>query len=253
MSTVNRIAAPKPQSRTTDLLKVQVTENDPMMKITATAFGFKVSGASTISGTKPSVLTLKFDGQTVSVRISRGDTAKEVFEKVKAALPRGYEARVLGIEKIGPPNYTIGIAGGRAKPSGIDAAKIPTNISANMASANVEARLWVNLMPSRTPRPNAIATVSISGVGFADAPPKFSVKSIKVYEKGTNRLVATINNPKLVDSEVRRGMKTQNYRLEVPKKNLDLGKQYTFVADTGINGSKAQPVRSEYVAVARVH
>jgi hypothetical protein len=252
MTTVNRISPPKPQGRTTNLLKVSVTENDPMMKATATAFGFKLTGASTISGTKPSHIDLKFDGQSISVRISRGDTAKEVFEKIQKAMPRGYSARALSIEKIAPPNYTIGITG--PPPSTrVDVAKIPTSISANMASANVDAKFWVNLMPSRTPRPNAIATVGISGTGFADAPPKFTVKSIKVYEKGTNKLVATINNPKLVDSEIRRGQKTQNYRLEVPKKALDLGKQYTFVADTGINGSKPQQVRSEFVGIDKVH
>ena len=39
----------------------------------------------------------------------------------------------------------------------------------------------------------------------------------------------------------------------MPKKNLDLKKEYTFVAETGINGSKAEAVRSPYVAIQKVY
>lgn len=252
MPSVTRVAASQPQARVTDLLKVKVMENDPALKVTATAFGFKVSGQATNNGVVASFMKLSFDGKDVALQISRGDTGEQVLAKLKKALPKGYEARLLSMEKMKPPNVTIGIARARGAPPKIDAAKIPTNIAANGASASVSASFWVNLMPG-APRPNAIAAVKISGTGFADAPPKFAVKSIAVYEKGTNKLVATIKNPKVVDSETVWGQKTQTYRLEVPKKDLDLSKQYTFVAETGINGSKSQPVRSEYVKIGKAY
>ena len=255
MTTVNRVGTAPLPSRQTDLLKVTVSENDPMMKISATAFGFKVTGASTISGTKPSVLKLGFDGKDLSLRISRGDDGEDILRKLKAALPNGYEARLLQMAKSKPPQVTIGIArkAGSAPPK-VDVAKIPTSIAANGASANVKASFWVNLMPGRGPRPNAIAAVSVSGTGFADAPPRFQVKSISVYEKGTNKLVATITNPKVQESETNWGQKTQTYRLEVPRSAIDeRNKQYTFVVNTGINNSKPEKVRSEYVNVGRVH
>lgn len=252
MPTVTRVGTVQPQGRVTDLIKVKVTENDPALKATATAFGFKVAGAATNNGIIASFMKLSFDGRDVTLQISRGDTGKQVLAKLQKELPKGYEARVLSIAKSAPPQYTIGIAKKGGAPAKVDVAKIPTSIAANGASASVGASFWVNLMPG-APRPNAIAAVKISGTGFADAPPKFAVKSIAVYEKGTNKLVATIKNPKLVDSETVWGQKTQTYRLEVPKKDLDLNKQYTFVAETGINGSKAEPVRSPYVKIGKAY
>ena len=252
MTTVHRTAgAAASSSRTTDLLKVKVTENDPMMKVTATAFGFKVTGASTISGTKPSYLNLSFDHQALSLRISRGDTGENIMAKLKDALPRGYEARLLSMNKSKPPEVTIGIARKSvATTPGI--ARIPTSIAANGASANVKGSMYENAMPGM-PRPNAHANVQVFGTGFADATPKFTVKSISVYEKGTNRLVATVNNPKLDSASTQWGQKTQLYRFDVPKKDLDLHKQYTFVVNAGINGSKPEKVRSDYVSVAVAH
>jgi hypothetical protein len=251
MTTVHRAGSAPLPSRQTDLLKVKVTENDPMMKVVSTAFGFKVTGASTISGTKPSFLNLSFDHQAVSLRISHNDTGENILAKLKTALPKGYEARLLSMNKSKPPEVTIGIAK-KSVPSTPNVSKIPTSIAANMASANVSASMWENAMPG-APRPNAHAQVSVSGTGFADAPPKFTVKSIAVYEKGTNKLVATINNPKLDTTATNRGMKTQTYRLDVPKKNLDVHKQYTFVVNTGINGSTPAKVRSEYVSISVAH
>jgi hypothetical protein len=253
MPNVSRVSTVQPpQGRVTDLLKVKVSENDPALKATATAFGFKVSGQATNNGIIASFMQLQFDGKKVDLQISRGDTGQQVLAKLSKALPKGYEARVLSLEKSKPPQYTIGIARKQGAPPRVDVAKIPTSIAANQASANVSASFWVNLMPG-APRPNAIAAVKIQGTGFADAPPKFAVKSIAVYEKGTHKLVATIKNPKLVDSETVWGQKTQTYRLEVPKKDLDLNKQYTFVAETGINGSKAQQVRSDYVKIGKAY
>jgi hypothetical protein len=251
MPNVSRVtAASSQQPRVTDLLKVKVQENDPALKATTTAFGFKIAGQATNNGVVASFMKLTFDHHDLNLQISRGDTGQEILSKLQKALPKGYEARVLSLAKSKPPQYTIGIARKAGAPPKVDVAKLPTSIAANGASANVGASFWVNLMPG-APRPNAIAAVKIQGTGFADAPPKFAVKSIAVYEKGTNKLVATIKNPKVIDSETVWGQKTQTYRLEVPKKDLDLNKQYTFVAETGINGSKAQPVRSEYVKIGK--
>ncbi len=252
MPSVTRVGSTQPQGRVTDLLKVKVQENDPALKASATAFGFKVGGTATNNGTMASFMKLTFDGHEVNLQVSRGDTAKALFTKLGKALPKGYEARVLATGKGTPPDLTIGIAKKTGAPGKVDAAKIPTNISANGASASVGSTFWVNEMPG-SPRPNAIASVDVKGTGFADAPPRFAVKSIAVYEKGTNKLVATIKNPKLVDSETVWGQKTQTYRVEVPKKNLDLKKQYTFVAETGINGSKAEAVRSPYVKIGKAY
>ena len=250
MTTVNRVGSAPAPSRTTDLLKVKVTENDPMMKVVATAFGFKVTGQSTLSGTKPSFLNLEFDKQAVSLRISRNDTGENILAKLKTALPKGYEARLLQLDKSAPPAVTIGIA--KKSAPVVNVSRIPTSISANMASANVSASLTLNVMPG-SPHPNARAKVDVSGTGFADAPPKFGVKSISVYEKGTNRLVGTFNAPKLEGSTTQRGMKTQSYVLSIPKKDLAAGKEFTFVVNTGINGSSPAKVRSEYVAVHKLH
>src|SRR6185436_14435883 len=249
MTSVTRVAPSKVAAgRTTDLLKVSVQENDPQLKASATAFGFKISGTATNNGTKASYLRLGFDKKDVQLQVGRGDTGATLLKKLKGQLPKGYEARILQQQG---KDLTIGIAkkagGGATK---VDVAKIPTSIAANGASANVESSLWVDHMPGM-PHPNAIASVSVKGTGFADAPPKFSVKSIDVYEKGTNKKIATVNNPKLVDSGTVWGQKTQTYRMEIPKTKLDLKKTYTFVVNTGINGSKPEAVRSDYVKVGQ--
>ncbi|MBK7862682.1 MAG: hypothetical protein IPJ65_29555 [Archangiaceae bacterium] len=237
--------------RITHLLKVSVQENDPTLKATQTAFGFKVSGTASNNGITASRLKLGFDGKSVSLPLSEGDTGASVLRKLRAALPKGYEAHVIG--RLGS-SRTIGIskAPGTGGTPSIDPAKIPTSISANNASAQVESEIWVDSKPGPGPgAKNANATVRVSGVGFADAPPTFQVKSIDVYEQGTNKKVATVANPTLENSEVRRGQKTQSYSLQIPLVSLDLSKTYTFVANTGINGSTPQKVRSEYVTVGQ--
>ncbi len=251
MTSVSRIASAAPRGRVTDLLNVKVQENDPAMKVTATPFGFKVAGVASNNGIIASSFKLSFDGRDVQFPLSRGDNGRTVFKKLQKALPDGYVARVLE-NRARPPEVTIGIAQVAGGPAKLNAAKIPTSISANGASAGVESSLWVNLMPG-APRPNAIASLTVKGTGFGDRPPKFAVKSIAVYEKGTNRLVATIKDPKLVDSKTIWGEKSQTYRLEIPKKDLDLAKQYTFVVDAGINGAAPQKVRSEFVKVDKAY
>lgn len=247
---VSKVSSAAVAPRTTDLLKVTVNENDPGLKTAATAFGFKVSGTGTNNGVAPSYLTLGFDKKSVSLNVSRGDTGAAIARKLQRALPKGYELRTLAKDG---NNVTLGIAkkASTATPA-VNPTRIPTSISANMASAQVEASMWVNRMPGPgTGAKKAIATVAVSGTGFADAPPRFTVKSIEVYEAGSHKKVATISSPGLQDQETRRGMKTQNYRLEISESKLDLKKTYTFVVNTGINGSKAAKVRSEYVKVGQ--
>lgn len=248
---VSKVGSSAVAPRTTDLLKVAVQENDPGLKAAATAFGFKISGTGTNNGIVASVLKLGFDKKSVSLQVSKGDTGATIFKKLQRALPKGYEARILAQQG---KDVTIGIAKKAGSgPAKVDVAKIPTSIAANGASANVESSMWINRMPGpgRTGPKNAIASVNVSGTGFADAPPKFQVKSIDVYEKGTNKKVATIANPRVQDTQTQWGQKTQSYRLEIPESKLDMKKTYTFVVNTGINGSKPQAVRSEYVKVGQ--
>lgn len=96
--------------RRTDLLKVAVSENDPTMRVTSTAFGFRINGTASNSGTKASVLRLSFDGQKVSIPLSRGDTSQSVLRKLERELPAGYQARVLQSFRNMPPDMVIGIA-----------------------------------------------------------------------------------------------------------------------------------------------
>lgn len=141
---------------------------------------------------------------------------------------------------------------GPGAPGKIDIAKIPTGISANGASASVKANLWKDLMPGagHGGRP-VIGVVKVEGTGFNDAPPKFKVESISVYERGSNKPVATFRSPKVVETGGHWGTRSQSYRIEIPK--LDLSKKYTVVVNTGINGSKPARVRSVYVDVAKVY
>jgi hypothetical protein len=253
MSVVTRAGAAAPKSRVTDLLKVKVLENDPQLKVSATAFGFKLSGTATNNGIIASFVKLSFDGHDLSTPVSRGDSSAKVFAKLKRGLPAGYEMRVLANDRMNPPNLTIGIARKHASgPAKVDVAKIPQSIIANAASASVESKLWVDLMPGRG-HPNAIGTVTVKGTGFADAPPTFKVKSIEVYEKGSNKKVCTLANPKMTDTQTLRGQKSQTYRVEIPRSKLDMSKTYAFVTNTGINGSKPQLVRSEYEKIDKVY
>ena len=256
MSAVSRVGsatATAPKGRVTDLLKIKVLENDPALKASATAFGFKLSGTATNNGIVASFVKLSFDGHDISVPVGRGDSSAKIAAKLKRALPQGYEMRFLENDRMNPPHLTIGIARKSGGGTGaVNPLKVPTSIAANSASANVESSFWINLMPGM-PHPNAIAAVSVKGTGFADAPPTFKVKSIDVYEKGTNKKVATVANPKLQEQDTVWGQKTQTYRLEVPRSKLDMNKQYTFVVNTGINGSKPALVRSDYVSISKAH
>lgn len=120
MPTVSAVRAPSTAAteRRTDLLKVKVLENDPGLKASATDFGFRVGGRATNHGVAPSFLKLGFDGKSVDLALSRGDTASTVMSKLQKALPKGYEARVLQSFRNMPPELVIGISktGGATKP-----------------------------------------------------------------------------------------------------------------------------------------
>lgn len=96
--------------RRTDLLTVKVNSNDPGLKVDTTAFGFKVGGTATNNGIIASFMKIDFDKKSVTLQISGKDTSQTVFNKLKKALPKGYEARVLQQTKMMPPETTIGIA-----------------------------------------------------------------------------------------------------------------------------------------------
>lgn len=74
-------------------LQLKVSENDPALKAELVGGGTKVvlRGTANNRGTVASRLGLEFDGKRVSVPLSRGDTAKAIAEKLRAAMPAGYE------------------------------------------------------------------------------------------------------------------------------------------------------------------
>lgn len=137
----------------------------------------------------------------------------------------------------------------------IDVAKIPTSVVGPNANASVEGSLWVNLMPGPGPRKNEVlGSVKIQGNGFNDAPPDYGVKKIEVYEKGTNKLVATLNNPKVAeDGRVGRGTHYEQFALKIDGSKLDQSKQYAFVFTATINGSEPMKVRSDFMSILKAY
>lgn len=134
-----------------------------------------------------------------------------------------------------------------------DVSRIPTGITGPNAGAGVNASFWANLMPSiGGGEKKVIGSVQVHGAGFNDAPPKLDVKSFKVYEKGTHKLVATIAAPKMESSQPGFGVR-QNYRVEIPLSKIDLTKEYTLVAEIGINGAAPQQVRSQFGAIDKAY
>src|SRR5262245_3420715 len=93
-SSVGKVGIPS-GGRFTDLLPVKVMENDPALKASATAFGFKISGTATNNGIVASFLKLTFDKKNVTLNVSRGDTGASLLKQLEKKLPKGYEARIL--------------------------------------------------------------------------------------------------------------------------------------------------------------
>ncbi|MBI3186200.1 MAG: hypothetical protein HYZ28_29025 [Myxococcales bacterium] len=234
-------------------VRVEAMSNDPKLRAKVEGLDrIRITGTATNNGIVASLLAVTVDGKRVSVPLSRGTTPLQAFRALEKALPTGYSATLQSAERRPGGEVVVQIAR-QSRPVVKDVSKIPTSITANGADARVEAYLWANLMPGPLPRSKPIlASVTVSGTGFNDAPPNFKVGSFKVYEEGTGKLLATIADPKLVESNTRWGQKSDTFRLELPS-NLDLNKKYTFVASTGINGSKPAQVRSEYVPVHRVY
>lgn len=146
MTSVSGVAAStKPAaSRQTDLLKVKVTENDPGLKVSATAFGFRIAGTGTNNGIVKSSLKLQFDGKSVTLDVRRGDTSQHMLAKLNKALPKGYEARVLQSFRNMPPELVIGI-------SKKGAAKAPTTAQLKGALediSNNSLALWSDKKPA---------------------------------------------------------------------------------------------------------
>jgi hypothetical protein len=151
-------------------------------------------------------------------------------------------------------NARIRAALEKLQPARVDVAKIPTSIVGPNANASVNGSMWIDRMPGPGPRSNTVqASVTIQGNGFNDAPPKYGVKKIEVYEKGTNKLVGTFNNPKGTDTgRIGRGTFGLEYSLKLDASKLDLSKQYAFVFTTSINSSAPKQVRSEFMNVGQV-
>lgn len=231
---------------------------------------FRDGGSMELEGSfnKSTNVTVRFDGKFNSP--TRGQFFVTVKPFLKPAQPERpmtqgemqtlsstltrYQAQVPGRQPLhAQMNRHLKTALQNEQPVSIKPASIPTSIAGPNADARVDSSLWIDLMPGPGPRPNAIASVTIAGVGFNDAPPKFKVGKIEVYEKGSDKLVATINNPKAQSSGLHgRGEQRDEFRVEIPKDKLDLQKRYTFVASVGINGAAQQKVRSEYVPVDKV-
>lgn len=138
-------------------------------------------------------------------------------------------------------------------PAKIDVAKIPTSIVGPNANASVEGSMWINRMPGPGPRSNTVqVSAKLQGNGFDDSPPNYGVKKIEVYEKGTNKLVATVNNPTETGSSlIGRGTHAHEFALSIPGSKIDLSKQYSVVFTTTINGSAPKQVRSDFMNVGQ--
>lgn len=139
-------------------------------------------------------------------------------------------------------------------PAKVNVAKIPTSVVGPNANASVEGSMWVDRMPGPGPKSNTVhVSAKLQGNGFDDSAPNYGVKKIEVYEKGTNKLVATINNPKETDAgRIGRGTHYHEFALSIPGSKVDLTKQYSVVFTTTINGSAPKQVRSEFMNVGQV-
>lgn len=69
--------------------------NDPSQHVSFTG-GSKLSitGTATNNGIIPSFVNLELDGKNISVQVSARDSALKTAQKLQAALPSGYEAKV---------------------------------------------------------------------------------------------------------------------------------------------------------------
>lgn len=125
--------------------------------------------------------------------------------------------------------------------------QIPTSLYIEGAYGGVKAHLRLDIRPGAAPRKPAVAEVTVSGHGVQIGEvPQLAVTSIKVYEMGTGRLAAAFSNPRPENNFFSCEKRFHVFRLEIPRENLDLAGQYTFVAALSVNGSLAWDVRSEF-------
>lgn len=139
-------------------------------------------------------------------------------------------------------------------PAKVDVAKIPTSVIGPNANASVDGSMWINRMPGPGSHSNTVnVAATLKGNGFDDRAPNYGVKKIDVYEKGTNTLVATVNNPTETGSNrIGRGTHTHEFALSIPSSKIDASKQYSIVFTTTINGSAPKQVRSDFLKVGQV-
>jgi hypothetical protein len=129
--------------------------------------------------------------------------------------------------------------------------QIATSISGKNGNAVLQGSIRIphETGPGVAPR-QATFSLKLSGNGFNDAIPRYDVRKLEVYEKGSNTPLKTVWTPK----PVRKGVENrytgfENYSFQIPKSQLGRDKQYTVVAYVGINGEKAQAVRTEPMSV----
>lgn len=222
--------------------------------------GVKKEGVSSIrlSGTasnQSSELIVRADGRPVRIPLSRGTTPMAAFEALEKVVPRGYQAKLVSAELHRGGDVVIEITK-QAQPAGSGISKLPTRVATRgSGQTSVDANLWIEVspffgkIPPRELRP-LHASVSVKGVKLKEATHHtFQVRSIKVYEQLTGKLVHTVQGADLLEARVGRGRNEQTYKFQLPRdQGIDPGKSYTFVVSTEVNGSKKPVrVRSEYV------
>lgn len=139
----------------------------------------------------------------------------------------------------------------------VNVEKISTNLIGPNASATVDGSIWFNGFPGPGPiTRRVIASVRLEGAGFNDALPKFGVKKVEIYERTTNKLIASVTNPKATPGNTGvagKGMSVSEFRLEIPRNKVDFNAQYAFVVTSSINGSQPKQVRSDFKSIAVAH
>jgi len=90
-----------------------------------------------------------------------------------------------------------------------------------------------------------MADVKVSALSYTTRPADLRVKSISVYEGGSDRLVATIPYPRPTPGA---DEYSKHFRFALPADKVDPDKQYTFVANATIDDADAPLVRSSYTS-----
>ena len=137
---------------------------------------------------------------------------------------------------------------------GVNISAIPTRLEANGAQLAVSLQ---DLSFGKGTFGEATAQLNASGLRPVQLPkgnepilyPGLGIKSLAVYESGTDRLVGRFD-PMTTSVGQDFGANGSQFRLD-PINNLNPKSRYTLVAEVSLNGSKVQLVRSEYVAVGR--